>query len=211
MRTTSYLVKKNWKKFENRFRTLSKKGKILVLVAPSGGGKTTMARRILDDFDQIRFSVSATTRAPRKGEKDGVNYHYISKEEFKEKIDNGDFLEWEEVYDGTLYGTLRKNVEKELEKGYFILLDIDVLGALNVKKIFEKDALAIFLQPPSIEILKERLQKRATDAQQDIQTRLERAKKEMAYANRFDHIIINDDLETAYSQIKKLVTNFIKQ
>ncbi|MCG2590540.1 guanylate kinase [Rhodohalobacter sulfatireducens] len=190
---------------------MSKKGKILVLVAPSGGGKTTMARRILDDFDQIRFSVSATTRPPRKGEKDGVNYHYISKEEFKEKIDNGDFLEWEEVYDGTLYGTLRKNVEKELEKGYFILLDIDVLGALNVKKIFEKDALAIFIQPPSIEILKERLQKRATDAQQDIQTRLERAKKEMAYANRFDHIIINDDLEKAYSQIKELVTNFIKQ
>jgi len=170
-----------------------------------------MARRILDDFDEIRFSVSATTRAPRQGEKDGVNYHYISKEQFKEKIDNGDFLEWEEVYDGTLYGTLRENVEKELEKGYFILLDIDVLGALNVKKIFEKDALAIFIQPPSIEILKERLQKRATDAQQDIQTRLERAKKEMAYANRFDHIIINDDLEKAYSQIKELVTNFIKQ
>jgi guanylate kinase len=190
---------------------LSKKGKILVFVAPSGGGKTTMARRILDDFDEIRFSVSATTRAPRQGEKDGVNYHYISKEQFKEKIDNGDFLEWEEVYDGTLYGTLRENVEKELEKGYFILLDIDVLGALNVKKIFEKDALAIFIQPPSIEILKERLQKRATDAQQDIQTRLERAKKEMAYANRFDHIIINDDLEKAYSQIKELVTNFIKQ
>ena len=190
---------------------MSKKGKILVFVAPSGGGKTTMARRILDDFDEIRFSVSATTRAPRQGEKDGVNYHYISKEQFKEKIDNGDFLEWEEVYDGTLYGTLRENVEKELEKGYFILLDIDVLGALNVKKIFEKDALAIFIQPPSIEILKERLQKRATDAQQDIQTRLERAKKEMAYANRFDHIIINDDLEKAYSQIKELVTNFIKQ
>jgi guanylate kinase len=205
------LEKKNWKKSENRFKTLSKKGKILVLVAPSGGGKTTMAKRILDDFDQVRFSVSATTRAPRKGEKDGVNYHYISKEQFKEKIDKGDFLEWEEVYDGTLYGTLRKNVEKELEKGYFILLDIDVLGALNVKKIFEKDALAIFIQPPSIETLKKRLQKRSTDAQKDIQTRLERAKKEMAYANRFDHIIINDDLEKAYSQIKELVTNFIKQ
>lgn len=170
-----------------------------------------MARRILRDFDQVRFSVSATTRAPRKGEKDGVNYHYISKEEFQKKIDNGDFLEWEEVYDGTLYGTLRENVEKELEKGYFILLDIDVLGALNVKEIFEKDALAIFIQPPSIEVLKERLQKRASDAQQDIETRLNRAKKEMAYANRFDHVIINDNLETAYSQIKELVTNFINQ
>ncbi len=183
----------------------------MVLVAPSGGGKTTMAKRILKDFDQIHFSVSATTRAPRKGEKDGVNYHYISKEEFREKIDGGEFLEWEEVYDGTLYGTLRDNVEKELEKGYFILLDIDVLGAINVKKIFEEDVLAIFIQPPSIEILKERLQKRATDAQHDIETRLKRAKKEMAYANRFDHIIINDDLETAYSQIKELVSNFIKQ
>jgi guanylate kinase len=96
---------------------LSKKGKILVLVAPSGGGKTTMAKRILRDFNQVRFSVSATTRPPRKGEEDGVNYHFISKEEFKKRIENGDFLEWEEVYDGTLYGTLQANVENELEKG----------------------------------------------------------------------------------------------
>ncbi|MDZ7718700.1 MAG: guanylate kinase [Balneolaceae bacterium] len=190
---------------------MSKKGKILVLVAPSGGGKTTMAKRILRDFNQVRFSVSATTRPPRKGEKNGVNYHFISKEEFKKRIDNGDFLEWEEVYDGTLYGTLRSNVENELKKGYFILLDIDVLGALNVKEIFEENALAIFIQPPSIQVLKERLQKRAANANHDIEVRLKRAKKEMGYANRFDHVIINDDLETAYSQIKELVTNFINK
>lgn len=190
---------------------MSKKGKILVLVAPSGGGKSTMTKRLLKDFDNLQFSVSATTRSPREGEKDGVHYHFLSKEEFQKRIENGDFLEWEEFYNGTLYGTLRSNVENELKKGYFILLDIDVLGALNVKKIFGDDALAIFIQPPSIDVLKERLIKRGTEDNRTIETRIDRAKKEMAYANRFDNVIINDDLETAYSQIRKLVTNFINQ
>lgn len=190
---------------------MSKKGKILVLVAPSGGGKSTMTKRLLKDFDNLQFSVSATTRSPRKGEKDGVHYHFLSKDEFQKRIENGDFLEWEEFYNGTLYGTLRSNVENELKKGYFILLDIDVLGALNVKKIFGDDALAIFIRPPSIDVLKERLIKRGTEDNRTIETRIDRAKKEMAYANRFDNVIINDDLETAYSQIRKLVTNFINQ
>lgn len=183
----------------------------MVLVAPSGGGKSTMAKRLLNDFKNLRFSVSATTRSPREGEKNGVHYHFLSEEEFKKRIEKGDFLEWEEFYNGTLYGTLRSNVESELEKGYFILLDIDVLGALNVKKIFEDDVLSIFIQPPSIDVLKERLMKRGTEDNRTLETRISRAKKEMAYANRFDNVIINDDLETAYSQIKKLVTNFINQ
>lgn len=181
------------------------------MVSPSGGGKSTMTKRLLKDFDNIRFSVSATTRSPRKGEIDGQHYYFLSKKEFKKRIDDGDFLEWEEFYNGTLYGTLRSNVEKELKKGYFILLDIEVLGALNVKKIFGDDALAIFIQPPSLDVLKKRLIKRGTEDEQTLQTRIGRAKKEMAYANRFDHVIINDDLETAYSQIKALVSNFINK
>lgn len=170
-----------------------------------------MTKRLLNDFDNIRFSVSATTRKPRQGEKEGIHYHFLSMEEFRKKIENGDFLEWEEFYNGTLYGTLRSNVEKELEKGYFILLDIEVLGALNVKKIFGDEALAIFIQPPSLDVLKKRLLKRGTEDERTLETRIDRAKKEMAYASRFDNVVINDDLEEAYSQIKELVTNFITQ
>lgn len=170
-----------------------------------------MTKRLLKDFSNIRFSVSATTRKPREGEKEGIHYHFLSKEEFKKKIENGDFLEWEEFYNGTLYGTLRSNVEKELEKGYFILLDIEVLGALNVKQIFGDEALAIFIQPPSLDVLKKRLLKRGTEDERTLETRIDRAKKEMAYASRFDNVVINDDLEEAYSQIKELVTNFITQ
>ena len=181
------------------------------MVAPSGGGKSTMAGRLLKDFKNLRFSVSATTRSPREGEKNGVHYHFLSREEFKKSVESGDFIEWEEFYNGTLYGILRSNVENELKKGYFILLDIDVLGALNVKKIFEDDALTIFIQPPSIDVLKKRLMKRGTEDNRNLETRIDRAKKEMAYADRFDKVVINDDLEIAYSQIKELVTNFINQ
>ena len=182
-----------------------------MLVSPSGGGKSTMTKRLLQDFSNIHFSVSATTRPPREGEKEGIHYYFLSKEEFEDRVERGDFLEWEEFYNGTLYGTLRSDVENELEKGYFILLDIEVLGALNVKKIFGDEALAIFIQPPSLDVLKERLMKRGTEDEQTVQTRIDRAKKEMEYANCFDHVIINDDLETAYGQIHEIVTNYITQ
>ncbi len=181
------------------------------MVSPSGGGKSTMAKRLLEDFDKIKFSVSATTRPPRKGEIEGVHYHFLSKDEFKKKIEQGDFLEWEEFYNGMLYGTLRSNVEKELEKGYFILLDIEVLGALNIKKMYGEEALIIFLQPPSLDVLRERLKKRGTESETTIQTRIDRAKEEMTYGRHFDHVVINDDLETAYSQIREIVQNFINQ
>lgn len=188
---------------------MTKRGKILILVSPSGGGKSTMTKRLLKDFDKIKFSVSATTRKPRKGEIDGVHYHFLTREEFKEKIENGEFLEWEEFYRGTMYGTLRSVVENELNKGYFILLDIDVLGAKNVKELYGDEALALFIKPPSLDALKERLIARGSESEVSLNTRLERAKKEMGYASDFDTVIVNDDLEIAYSQIKETVSTFI--
>jgi guanylate kinase len=188
---------------------LSKKGKILILVSPSGGGKSTMSNRLLNDFDKLKFSVSATTRPPREGETDGIHYRFLSKEDFQTRIQNNEFLEWEEFYNGTMYGTLRDSVENELKKGYFILLDIDVLGALNIKKMYGDESLAIFLAPPSIEVLKKRLELRGTENEKTLQTRIERASKELTYADQFDKVVVNDDLETAYHQIKEIVSNFI--
>lgn len=169
-----------------------------------------MTKRLLQDFDEIRFSTSATTRKPRKGEKDGVHYFFLSRDEFREKVRNNEFLEWEEFYNGTMYGTLRSVVENDLNKGYFILLDIDVLGAKNIKQMCGKESLAVYLSPPSIQVLKERLETRGTEDAQSIETRLERAEKEMEYSNFFDVKIVNDDLDQAYNEIKQTVTTFIK-
>ncbi|MCC5915005.1 MAG: guanylate kinase [Balneolaceae bacterium] len=188
---------------------MSSRGKIIILVAPSGGGKSTMTNRLLEDFDRIKFSVSATTRPPRKGEKEGVHYHFLSRDEFRNRIDRDEFLEWEEFYNGTMYGTLRSVVEKDLNKGYFILLDIDVLGAKNVKQMYGDETLAVFISPPSLDVLKERLKARGTESEETLKTRLERAEKEMSYISDFDTVVVNDDLETAYSEIKQIVSNFI--
>lgn len=185
------------------------RGKIIALVSPSGGGKSTMAKRLLRDFDKLKFSVSATTRPPRPGETDGVEYHFLSKQDFAEKVDQNEFLEWEEFYNGTRYGTLRSDVESELNKGYFILLDIDVLGALNIKQMYKEEALTLFIAPPSIEVLKERLIKRGTESADTLLVRLERAKKEIKYADQFDYVVVNDDLDTAYAKLKQAVNEFI--
>ncbi len=186
-----------------------KKGKILILVSPSGGGKSTIAKRLFEDFNTLKFSVSATTRAPREGEIDGIHYHYLSHDEFKSRIENGDFLEWEEFYGGNRYGTLRSEVDKKLNSGYFILLDIEIKGALNVKKIYGDESLGIFIKPPSFEVLKQRLIDRGTESEDSLELRLERAKEELTYADQFDRIIINDDLDTAYSQVKEAVSKFM--
>lgn len=183
-------------------------GKVIVLVAPSGAGKTTIAKRLLAEYPQIRFSTSATTRPPRHNEKDGVDYHFLSDEEFDKRIENNEFLEWE-FYSGNKYGTLRSEVDKLVETGYFPLLDIEVKGALNIQQLYESDAISIFIKPPSMEVLEKRLSERGSETDESLDKRLKRAKMEMEHADRFEHQVVNDDLETAYEEVKKIIEPFI--
>lgn len=211
-----YMPKKALSKSKNRFKMSSKsasekKGKLIILVAPSGSGKTTIARRLLNDFPRIKFSVSATTRPPREGEQDGKDYFFLSREEFDQKIKQDDFLEWEEFYNRSRYGTLRSEVDKLIESGYFPLLDIEVKGALNIKRQYGSRSVSIFIQPPSIEELKKRLLSRGTEDDASLETRLKRAQKELGYATRFDYVVINDELDTAYKQVKTIVNSFITE
>ncbi|MEQ8523569.1 guanylate kinase [Gracilimonas sp.] len=188
-----------------------KKGKVIILVAPSGGGKTTLARRLFKEFDQLKFSVSATTRPARKGEVDGKHYYFLSDADFNQKIADGEFLEWEEFYGGKKYGTLRSEVDKKLNSGYFVVLDIEVKGAVNIKKIYGDESLSLFIQPPSIDVLKQRLIDRGTEDDETLALRLERAAKELTYADQFDQVIINDNLDTAYTEVKEAVVKFMNQ
>lgn len=190
---------------------MSKKGKIIILVAPSGGGKTTIAKRLFQDFEELKFSVSATTRPPRPDEEHGKHYYFLTDGDFEQKIESGEFIEWEEFYGGKKYGTLRSEVDKKLKSGYFVLLDIEVKGAVNVKQIYGDECLSLFIQPPSIETLKQRLRDRGTEDDKTLQLRLQRAKEELTYADQFDQVIINDDLETAYKEVKEAVTKFMNQ
>lgn len=182
----------------------------MILVAPSGTGKTTLAQRLLQDFTHLRFSVSATTRPRRPHEENGREYHFLNQEEFEKAINEGAFLEWEEFYDGKRYGTLIKEVEKELKKGYFVLFDIEVKGALNVKAQYGNDAMAVFIKPPSDAVLVERLHNRGTENDESMQLRLNRARMELGYADSFDHVIVNDDLERAYEELSHLVASFME-
>ncbi|WP_445665718.1 guanylate kinase [Fodinibius sp. AD559] len=183
-------------------------GKIIVIVAPSGAGKTTIAQRLLREYPKIQFSVSATTREPRKDEKDGEDYYFLSEEEFDQKIKNEKFLEWEH-YSGNRYGTLRSEVDKLVESGYFPLLDIEVKGALNVQRLYNSGAISIFIKPPSLEELKNRLSKRGSETENSLQQRLKRAEMEIKYADRFDYSVVNDDLEEAYTEVKNIIEPFI--
>jgi guanylate kinase len=187
------------------------RGKVIVLVAPSGAGKTTLAKRLLQNYDNILSSVSATTRKRRTGEEHGKDYFFLTRQHFEQKIADGDFLEWEEFYNGTRYGTLRSAVEEQLNSGYFVLLDIEVNGAENVKNIYGDECLAIFIKPPSIETLKERLIDRGTENDDTLKTRLERARMELQKADRFDVTVVNDDLETAYQEVSDHVERFMNQ
>lgn len=190
---------------------MKKEGKLIIFSAPSGAGKSTIVQALLKKDFQLEFSISATSRAPRGNEKDGVEYYFLSPEEFKAKIKEDAFLEWEEVYENTFYGTLKSEVERICSKGSNIVLDIDVVGGVNVKKMYGDKALSLFVQPPSVDELRNRLQNRGTDTDEKIAMRIAKAEKELAYAHEFDTVIINDQLETALSDTEEALNKFLNQ
>lgn len=186
-------------------------GKIIIVSAPSGAGKTTTVKHLLQQNFGLEFSVSATSRQPRPGETNGKDYYFIPESEFRQKIENREFLEWEEVYEGNLYGTLKSEVNRILNLGKSVIFDVDVVGGLNIKKFYGNDALAIFITPPSMEELEKRLKKRSTETEEKINTRIAKAKKEMEFAGQFDVIIVNDVLSTALADAEKAVARFLSE
>ncbi len=186
-------------------------GKIIIVSAPSGAGKTTTVKHLLQQNFGLEFSVSATSRQPRPGEINGKDYHFIPESEFRQKIENREFLEWEEVYEGILYGSLKSEVNRILNLGKSVIFDVDVVGGLNIKKFYGNDALAIFITPPSVEELEKRLKKRSTETEEKINTRIAKAKKEMEFAGQFDVIIVNDVLSTALADAEKAVARFLSE
>jgi guanylate kinase len=185
-------------------------GKAIIFSAPSGAGKTTIVRHLLNTPSlKLAFSVSATSRPSRGKEENGKDYYFLSASEFMVRVKNGDFLEWEEVYTDQYYGTLKSEIHRIWESGYNVIFDVDVVGGLNLKKIFGNNALAIFVQPPSIEVLNFRLRNRSTETPEKIAMRIEKAAQEMKYANQFDYILINDKLEEALQQAEAKVSEFV--
>jgi len=188
-----------------------KQGKLIIFSAPSGAGKTTIVHHLLKKFPQLSFSISATTRESRGDETHENDYYFITKEEFLHKVAHQEFVEFEEVYNGTFYGTLRSEIERIWENDQHVIFDIDVEGGIRLKRKYEEDALAIFVQPPSLEVLKERLSGRGTDSQEKLQERFIKAEKELLYADKFDVILKNYDLATACAEAEKLVGDFLKK
>jgi len=187
-------------------------GKLIIFSAPSGSGKTTIVRHLLQKFPHLlEFSISATSRAKRGAEENGKDYYYLTPEEFKKKIDEKAFLEWEEVYAGTHYGTLKTEVDRIWGKGKNVIFDIDVEGGLNLKNQFGERALAVFVMPPSIKILEERLNSRSTDSQESIARRVAKAEKEIKTAELFDTFILNEVLEEAFVKAEKVVLDFLNK
>lgn len=183
--------------------------KAVIFSAPSGSGKSTIVSHILKLHPELKFSVSAASRAPRGDEKNGVAYWFISADEFRKRIGDNEFVEYEEVYPGSFYGTLKSEVERIWDNGDAIIFDVDVKGGVNLKKYFGDRALSVFIQAPSVEVLRQRLVSRATDSPEAIERRVAKAAEEMTYADKFDHIIVNDDLQKAYADAEKLVDDFL--
>jgi guanylate kinase len=188
---------------------MTKEGKLIIFSAPSGAGKTTIVHHLLSKMPELEFSISATTRQARGDEEHGKDYYFISKEEFLHRIAKKQFVEFEEVYTGTFYGTLRTEIERIWEKGKTVIFDIDVEGGMHLKRKYDGQALAIFVQPPSLEVLIERLTGRGTDSPEKLQERFVKAEKELKYAPQFDIILKNYDLETACKEAGELVKDFI--
>ena len=187
------------------------RGRLIIVSAPSGSGKSTIVQWLMKEHPELSlyFSISCTSRAPRGTEQNGVEYFFLTPEEFKAKIQNDEFLEYEEVYQDRFYGTLKAQVERQREAGQNVVFDVDVKGGINIKKYYGDEALSLFIQPPSVEELRRRLEGRATDTPEAIAERLAKAEYEMTFASQFDHIIVNDDLETAKQETLNIVKAFL--
>ena len=186
------------------------KGKLIIISAPSGCGKSTIINELIKNSDlKLEFSISATTREPRRGEKNGVNYYFMSVDDFRQAIDNNQLIEYEEVYPGRFYGTPRSEIERIRNMGRNVILDIDVMGGINVKHLFGDDALSIFIQPPSIDTLRQRLETRGTDTPEAIAQRVEKASFEIAQADKFDKVVVNNRLDVAVNETEELIKAFI--
>lgn len=184
-------------------------GKVLIFSAPSGSGKTTIVKHLLDIRNDLGFSISATTRTPRANEKDGIDYYFLSVEEFKDKIKRKKFVEWEEVYPGSYYGTLKQEIDRLWSEGKHVVFDVDVYGGINLKDYFKDTARSIFIKVPSMEVLTQRLLSRKSESPQSVKKRLQKALEENKLATRFDEVIVNDQLENALTRAEEIVNRFI--
>ncbi len=187
-----------------------KKGKLVIVSAPSGSGKSTIIGKIMEKYENLHFSISATSRPPRGNEQNGVEYFFLTLEEFKKKIKDNEFIEYEEVYPDKFYGTLRSQVDEQIKRGENVVFDVDVKGGINIKKQFGKRALSIYIMPPSIEELRNRLVKRGTDSPEMIEQRVAKAEQELTFVNQFDKMIVNDILDVAVEEALQVVTDFLK-
>ena len=185
-------------------------GKLVIFSAPSGSGKTTIVKELLKRFDCFEFSISATSRQPRGQEQNGIDYHFMTNEEFKSRVERGEFVEWEEAYAGTCYGTLKSEMERIWAKGNVIIFDVAVMGGINLKRLFGEDACSVFIMPPSVEELERRLRGRGTDAEEVIMKRIAKAEFELSKASEFDYTVVNDVLEDAVEQTVAIISQFLK-